>query len=631
MLNKIHSIAKGFGAKLLLALLVLSFAIWGIGDMINAPARNQSVATVGDMTISKEAYRRNLNKEVERLRNAMGENYSPEMLSTLQLPQQVLKMMVGQSLIQQEVVSLGLTLSDDAVAKVIRNNTAFHDSKGNFSKDILRQRLAQAGYTEKSFIDQVRTQEAGRYIMESLAAGTAVHDAAARNLYLSRNQKRDVTIYTVDSSSITEIDPISKEEIETFYNNNKQFFSVPEYRTLSYITFTADSVKKDIKISEDDIQAAYEERQDEFHHPEKRNVEQVLYPTEEKAKAAVALAKEGKSFAEIANLTDAINKKNISLGSVEQKSMLGDSGEKVFALEEKGISEPIQSPFGWHVFRVAAIEPASVDSLEKVKDTLTKDLLAQKQEEAVGKFANSLEDAFASGSSLQDIAKEHGLTVHTLPAVNAAGKAADGKDVSLPSLDKFLNIAFGLDEKTESSVTFSKGGVYYIVRADKVIAEHARPLEEVMDKANDMAMKVKRQNKLSTMINTLAEEFANTEKRSAAINRYRLTTKSADGIKRTDKNFAGIALPDPLVADMFVRPAGSTTAAYQLGDGSFAIAVVNRVIPASLPEDDTALAAIRKELENTFPNEIMDEYMDYLAAKHTVTIDTNAVSSVQTE
>ncbi|MFO0389079.1 MAG: SurA N-terminal domain-containing protein [Alphaproteobacteria bacterium] len=631
MLNKIHSIAKGFGAKLLLALLVLSFAVWGIGDMVNAPARNQAVATVGDATISQEAFKRTLNREVEKVRGALGENYTPDVLKTLQLPQQILKMMVGQSLMQQEVASLGLILSDDAVAKVIKNNPAFHDGKGNFSKDILRQRLANAGLTEKAFIDQVKNQEAGRLILDSLAAEAAVNDTAVKTLYLSRNQKRDVSIYVIDTSMVSDIKQPSKEEIETFYNSNTTLFSVPEYRTLSYLTFTADAVKKDTKIPDEALQAAYEEHQDEFRHEEKRTVEQLLYSSEEKAKEAATMAKEGRSFSDIAEATGAINKKNLSLGSVTEKSMFDGAGEKVFALEANGISEPIQSPFGWHVFRVSAIDPASIEPFEKVKDKLAKDLLAQKQEEAVGKFANMLEDAFAAGSSLQDIAKEHNLSVATLPAINAQGKTADGKEIDLPKLDKFLDVAFKLDEKTESSVTFSKGGTYYVVRADKVVAEHARPLEEVIEKATQLTTQAARQVKLTEMIAPLAEEFADSGKRTAAINRLRLTAKAADNIKRTDKKIAGMNLPETFVADMFVRSVGDATAAYALTDGTFAIAVVNKIIPATLPEDAGALTKLRGEMEDSFRNEIMDEYMNYLAVKHPVEIKTDAVSAAQAE
>ncbi len=629
MLSTLHSIAKGFAAKLLLALLVLSFAIWGIGDMINAPSRDRAVATVGKDTITQEAFRRTLTREVEKIRNVMGESYSPDMLAQLKLPQQIIKMMVGQSLIRQEVIELGLKVPDESLTTIIRNNPAFQDGKGNFNKEMLRQRLASAGITEAAFLDQMRNQEAARLVLDSFAFETAVHEEAVKTLYLSRNQKRSISLYTADASIVKDVPKPSKEAVETFYKNNAPLFRVPEFRTLSYTTFTADNIKKGIKILDEELQAAYEDRQDEFRHEEKRVVEQLLYSSEDKAKEAAAMAKDGKSFADIAEATNATNKKSLSMGSVTEKSMFEGAGAAVFALPEKGVSDPVQSPFGWHVFRVAAIEPASIEPFEKVKDRLSKDLLAQKQEEAVGKFANTLEDTFAAGNDLHNVAKEHDLSVHTLPAMNADGKTADGKEATLPKLDKFLAVAFKLDEKTESAVTFSKGGTYYIVRADKIETERTRPLEDVMDKAEQLATLAARQEKLITVMEAVAKDFADTSKRSSIVARHGLSAITVDDVKRTDSKIADHALPPAMIADMFVRRSGDATEAYQLADGSFVIAVVNSITPAKLPEDGTALAALRKEMQTAFHNEIMDEYMNYLATKHTVNVKADAVSAVQ--
>ncbi len=631
MLNTIHSLAKGFGAKLLLVLLVLSFAVWGIGDMINAPARNQTVAKVGDLSVSEGTFRQSLGREAEKIRRALGDDYSPQVLADLKIPQQVLKMMVGQLLMQQEVGKLGLSIPDDAVAKFIRNNPAFQDGKGNFNKEMLRQRLANAGLTEKAFIEQLRRQETSKMVLDSLTAETAVHDAAVKTLYLSRNQKRDVSIYVLDSSMMKDVKTPGKEAVETFYKENSQLFMVPEYRTISYLTFTADNVKKIVTVSDADIEAAYEERLEEFRHEERRTVEQLLYSTEDKAKEAAAMAKEGKSFAEVAEATNAVNKKSLSIGTITQKTMFEGAGEKVFALAEKDISEPIQSPFGWHVFRVAKIEPASVDSLEMVHDKLKKDVMVQKQEEAIGTFANTLEDTFAAGGTLQDVSKEHGLSVTTLPAIDRQGKTADGRDATLPKLDKFLDIAFKLDEKTESSVTFAKGGTYYVLRADKIEAERVRPLEEVMDQATRLATQALQQVQLANMITDLAAEFADPAKRSGVINRYGIAAKPAESVKRTDSKIAGLQLPEIFVADMFVRGAGDATAAYALPDGSYAIAVVKNIIPAALPSDASAFATTRKDVAHAFTNEIMDEYMSSLAARYPVEIEAGKINSVKVE
>ena len=134
MLNSLNSFIKGFAAKILLVLLILSFAVWGIGDMVRGPGPNKELVKVGNSTISIGEFSRNLEREKENIQRALGKNYTPEILKSLQIPQQVMQRLINQSLIQQETQARKLIPADSDIARLIHNDTRFHDDKGHFDK-----------------------------------------------------------------------------------------------------------------------------------------------------------------------------------------------------------------------------------------------------------------------------------------------------------------------------------------------------------------------------------------------------------------------------------------------------------------------------------------------------------------
>src|SRR5262249_37351038 len=148
---------------------------------------------------------------------------------------------------------------------------------------------------------------------------------------------------------------------------------------------------------------------------------------------------------------DILNKDSVSMGKIQSSGLFEAAAGPVFTLKEGGVTDPIQSPFGWHIFRVTAIYPASTASFDEMRPTLEKDLKQHAGDDALNKLANTLEDDLAGGNGLQNTARELGLKVTTLPAINRQGETAEGgKPQAVPSFDKFIDTVFKTDEKTDS-------------------------------------------------------------------------------------------------------------------------------------------------------------------------------------
>lgn len=631
MLDQFRTLAHGTGAKIFLLFLLLMFAVWGIGDMVK-PSSRITIASMGGEKIVNFEFQQVLRNETEKLRRAMGDHFSPETLKQIHLPEQVLKRMINDRLLRMESQALGIIPSDADIVRRIRATPAFQDNKGNFDKGRFEAVLRSAGSSEKAYVEQLRSEMASDILQSAVAGPVPVPDAAARTLLAARQEQRALTLYRLSPSLVGEAGTPDDAEAKIYYLAHKGNFTAPEYRTLSYVTITADDVRGEGGVSEATLRAAYQEHSEEFRRPERRTVEQLLYSSEDKAKAAYARLKAGESFAQLAKTSDIINSNALSLGTVERSGVIDQAADLVFALQSGGITEPVQSPFGWHIFHVSAILPPVMQSFEEARPLLERDMKQRGADEALNQRANELEDTLAAGSSLAEAANAHGLKVHSFGPVTREGllengsKPADFPPKNITEVDKFMDVAFKTPEKTESPLLTSRGGVYYIIGVDKVTPERLRPLEEVKSQVIVDWQKDQRAQKLAELANQIAQKFAEPATRAAAIAQYKLTPLASVTVRRASHSANDIILPPLLVADGFARAQGGSTGAYSAQDGNYLLAVAGEMIPAPAA-DAAALAELRNAMAGSVQNELLAQYLRYLADKYNLRVNQTALKA----
>ncbi|MDE3060539.1 MAG: SurA N-terminal domain-containing protein, partial [Pseudomonadota bacterium] len=600
MLNDFRSLAHSLLAKLLMGLLILTFAVWGIGDVVRHGGRNADIATVGSSGISTAEFARALRQETENMRRLLGNNDSPEAIRSLNIPPHLLQNMINRRLLLLESQSLGIVPADGEIARLIRGISAFQNNQGKFDRSLFEAFLRNTGQSEQHYVEQLRQDIAVKLLADTLTSGISVPAASVQALYAAYEEQRSLALYILSPLMVSGIPQPTDAQIDAYYHEHSRNFIIPEYRNLTYATL-AESDIHPAAPSEEAMEKAYKERIDEFRRPERRTVEQLLYASEDAAKKAEALLQSGKTFEQVAKETDIVNKNSVSLGKIQRNGVPENTANAVFSLPSGGHTPPIQSAFGWHIFHVSAIEPAAVMPFEEAWPAIEKDLNQRAAEEARSQLANKIEDALAGGATLQEAAKELGLKLHTFGPVDHEGKSPQGDKVKeVPAFDKFLDIAFRTDEKSESGLIPSKGGVYYIVRVDSVTPARIRPLQEVRSEVVSEWQKQERIQRLGAVAKDIAAAFANPGKREGAIAQYRLTPLSV-AVKRSSTTADNIALPPQLVADVFAHKPQESTGAWPLQNGDYAIAVITGTIPAPAPESDfkkkEELADIRSHLE----------------------------------
>lgn len=641
MLTEFRSHARNIGSKLLMALLVITFGVWGVGDMVMKSGSNVEVASVGGKKISSFEYQVNLSRETERLRQSLGKQFSPEIVKSLGLGPYVLQQLINSRLLALESEKSGLRISDAEVVEVIRKNPNFFDNNGKFSKAAFEAMLRSSGTNEKSYIQKIREEMAINITLSALSSSVSIPKKLPETLLAARREQRKIEIYNLPSSLAGSIPSPSEEQLKEYYDSHLPQFAVPEYRTISYVEITTEDAKKAMekKVSSSDhkkdIEAIYRERIEEFKKPERRKMEQLIFASKEDADKALNAIKSGKTFEQIGkdNSSKAQNPKALSLGLVEKSALPEEAAAKVFSLSAGAVSEPISTAFGWHIFKVQEVLAPATLSLDEVRPQLEKELEQQEGDNVLNDFSNKVEDAIAGGGNLAEVAREYGLKGMSLPAIDKNGNGVDGKpEKSLPKLDKFLDIAFKTEEKTESSVVSSKSGSNYILRVETVANEHNKPLSEVRSQLIDGWSKQERNNKLAEAADKVAKGFSDAAGRADMIKTYSIAAPEV--VIVSQKRGEGQKLPDHVLAEIFSKPVEAATEAFvQKSSDGYAIAVLKEIIPSVRDEKDPKYIAELADVENEYKaaaqNEIVDQYLKYLAIKYSVSINEAALDQIK--
>lgn len=626
MLNALRDRSAGPVAKVVIALLIISFAVWGMGDL-SGGGRLAEVASAGDVVITRQDVERELRRDIDDLRARLGENFKPEFIGMLNLPQQIATRLVSQQLFALEAKSLGLMLPDSEVAARIRQNPAFAGDDGEFNKDYFLRILKSSGLSERDYVDRFGEQLSADLLRQAVASSNHISDARLAILLAADSEKREVTLHTI-RTDVENITP-SEEEILAHYHQTASQYTIPEYRKVSYITLAGRDIADRINPTDEELSALYIERRTNYTLPETRDVEQLLYNDQETATKAAAMLTEKKDIKRVAANIKPVNEGQMSLKGITKNELPESAAQTVFSTGLSDVTAPIESSFGWHVFKVTGVHASAVQPFEKVKQSLVQEVKSESIGRALTESANQFEDLLAGGTSFTEAAKELGLSVTSTDLFAANGTAPNGKNVSLPQLKNFAQLAFSGEEGTESAMALGAPGLYYMIHIDSVQPESVTPLSEVKTKVIADLKQSKKAHNIQAMATSIAAQLGHKktyDKAAAAL------TKLASGtVTRRTETLGNITLPAPLRSDLFQAQTGSHTQAHPLNDTSFVIAHIARSTLPNLADvniQSEAGQTLKNNLIRSRESERMEQLQRYLFDKYNARIDQNMLTQI---
>ena len=621
MLQAIRSKAGSFVVKALFALLILTFGIWGIGDIFRNRGTDAAVATVGDRSIPAEELQTALRRALEQLSARFGTAIDMQQAKQLGLVDQTLAQLIDRSLIDQEAVRLRLDVSDDLIRNVITANPSFRGSDGRFDGGLFNAVLAANNLTEDRYVALLRHDIPRNDLLHAVTAGAIAPQPVVDLLYRYRNEKRTADIVALPIAGVPDVGQPSEDELKAFYEKHQDLFRAPEYRGFTLVSLSPSDVAKGIEIPEAKLKEEYDQRQDELQIPERRDVEQILAPSEEKAKEAEAALAAGKDWREVATTIAGQAPDTIDLGLMRREELPKALGEVAFELPLNKPSEPVKTPLGWHILRAVKIEPPVAQTFDEAKPKLEADLAQQEAVDRIYKVANNVDDALAGGATLSDAAEKFGLKTTLVEAVDNAGHDPQDKPVTLPvSAGDILKLAFATDEGQTSRVTETPDGAIFAVHVDKTIPSHVKPLDEVKDKAVAAWQADRRREIVAKEAEELAAAVTPGTRLATVAGEKALKATTSPPFTRHPEN--DTAVPPPLVGKLFAaRPGEVVTASDATGSYVAQLDEVQR------PEDvsQTAAAGLSHELDTAEQVDLAEEFTRALRARFPVEIHREAL------
>jgi len=622
MLEAIRKRSSGIVIKGLLAMLILSFALWGIADVFTPGGVDRTVATVGETEVSPVAVRRDFQREVERLSGMLGTRLDTEQARALGVADGVLNRIIDRTLFGLAAVDQGIIVSDELVRRDIRNISEFKSANGDFDRLRFQQALQLNGLSEQGFVALTREDMTRTQYLSIIAAAPAAPKRMTNVLYAYHNEKRVAEVLAIPYSTVAVSPAPDDAQLAEFHTKNAARFTAPEFRSLTYISLTAGDLAKEIAISDEEIVAAFESRKDEFMTPEKRVLKQIRTKDEVAAKRAYDMLKGGADFASVAKEVADLSADQIDLGAMTRGQLPLELAEAAFTLNRGEFSMPLKSVLGWHILSLVDIIPQIQRTLDETKEGISADIATEKAIESLYRVANGLEDELGGGATLEEAARAHNLPIRTIPAIDRNGTANGARVENIPS-GNFLQIAFDTPEGQDSQLAETGSDGYFIVRVNSVTAPNLNPLASIRNDvikawqdeqqaldakklADDLIAKLK----AGSQLETLAEGLG-------------LTVTVTEPITRRS-NAAG--LPPGLISSLFSASVGDASEA--AANGAHIVARLQNVIEVNTVAEKKKLDEMGQQLTQAMRSDLLGQLAGGLRKSYPVTVNSASLDAL---
>lgn len=642
MLRAMRGATKTWAIKLFLLFLVLSFAIWGVGDMFRGNPQQRLVACIGGLyppftaffgsnatictgkKITAEMLETEFRRAYEVQRKKNGQEYTLKAARQQGLMTETLKSMTHRILFNGVADALGLRFDDAFVMKQIAAVPGMLTPDGRIKADLFDRLLRETHMTQGELLDYTRDTVQRDLLLATMLDIANPPQYAAAQLLAAQGQARELQALRLANDAMDAPTAPDDAELHAFYDAHTAQFTAPEYRSVSVLQLALEDLSKRTVITDQDLTTAYDKRKSEFAIPERRDLVQVVLPDENKAKQFLDQAKTSGGV-KLAALQQKL--KVVTLDDQSEQNIFPAFYTSVFTADAGALIGPIKTDFGWHVIQVLNIKPASQPPLDDVRATLRGRMQQERAADEIQNLANKVDDALAGGKNLEEISETYQLKFARFPAIDAGGAIESGTSAGLPSPDLILSQAFGLTEGETSSLLDDRKGNYLVLHVDKITPSHVRALATIRDKVVT-AWRANRQNKAAAAkIRELADAWQKDSNALAALANQKgvsiVQVKPVSRLTGFDK-----ALPSSMEKTVFALKPGDVAIGAD-NVAQYAVRVAN-FKPFDPSGNSAAQAGLKAELTQKWRGNMLEEYVKQLQQETPVNINQALLRELET-
>ncbi|MDO4896953.1 MAG: SurA N-terminal domain-containing protein [Moraxella sp.] len=414
-MEKIREFMQSWLGKVVLLLVLAPMALLGVQQFGGRGMSAHEVVKVGSASISLDSYNNELNAQKQELL----QNVDASLIDEKVLSDNVLQSMIDRALLENQTKFLGLTISDEAITRLLQSEPTFHDENGQFSDDKFATYLQQNRLNKNILFANFRTQLTLRQLTGSILQTAIYSDGDIAKLIDLQTKSREVWVHRYRWQDFADKVSISDDEIASYYTANQDKLTKSETVVLSYVALNPDSIKV-ATPTDDELRAEYQLYIKERGLDEANELAQILFTGDDaktRADEVVQKLQAGESFESLA-------KTHSDDPSGQSGGLIGTFNPDVFGINAQDVqnaianlavgqtSQPVKTAFGYHIFKV--VNQSSPPSFDELKDEVTKQAMTRKHQIAIDETIAKIDTMAVDGVGLSDIAKEANLTISTI-------------------------------------------------------------------------------------------------------------------------------------------------------------------------------------------------------------------------
>jgi peptidyl-prolyl cis-trans isomerase D len=627
MLRGIHKASSTWLGRGIMAVimggLVISFAIWGIGDIFRGFGLNSAIK-IGGTEISIEQFRQFYTERLQQLGRQVGRPITTDQARATGIAQQVIGQLVAETTLDEQAKALHLGISNAEIATRITNDPNFRGITGAFDRDRFEQIIRQAGFTETRFVEEQRRVILRRQIALSIGGDFLVPVTAMKAINQYQNEKRAIAYLALGPAQAGDIPSPTPEVLSKYFEERKILFRAPEYRKITVLAMSPADLAKPDAVSDADAKSYFEQHKASYGAPERRELKQIVFQKPEDAAAAHERIAKGASFADVAK-ERGLKDSDVDVGMVTKAGVIDPAvADAAFALKSGDVSAPVSGRFGTVLLQVGKIEPGNQKTFEEVAPQIKLEIAETRAKTEIGNLRDKFEDERAAGSTLAEAAKKFGLKSRTIDAVDRSGRGPDEKPIGdLPIKPDVIGAAFSSDVGVDNDPLQLPTGGYLWFDVTGITPARDRTLEEVKDKVEARW----RDDEIAKRLQAKADDMVGKLNAGTALDQ--LATES--GIKVVtaadlQRGKPGGFAPAKLVEAAFKTPKGVPASAE--GDqaaGRFVFRVTDVVDP---PLDPIASKQLTTSLQSSYSDDAVGAYVTRLETDLGITFNQQALNQV---
>jgi peptidyl-prolyl cis-trans isomerase D len=599
MLAVIRAFAKSWVAAVLIGLLIVSFAVFGVGDVFQTRAKNE-VVQAGARSITPAEFRAEWDRAKQNVEQQSGQQISNELAVENRLDVRILEMLADREAMAALIEKIGIRPADALVTREIQQIPAFFDPiSGRFDKRLYQEALGRANLTPARFERSVRDDIAQAHLASGVVDGLRPPRAYGALAVIFAQEARDISVFAVGPAAVTPPSPPTDAQLTEFMKANSERLMRPEFRVLSVVRFSSAQVAGQVKVTEADIRKQFDFRKDSLNRPETRSLVQVPARDANIAGGLADRLGKGEDAAAVARSAGV----DPVLYADKPRTAVVDAkvAEAAFGMAN-GEVRVVQGDLGLAVVKVTAVTPGRVVTLEEARPMLEVEARKTAAAEKVYEISQTYDDAHAGGANLDEAAAKAGVPVTTLGPVAEQGFDQTGRPVAGLS-PRLVQTAFRLPEGGESQIEEEARGESFVVRVDKIIPRALPPLAEVRQPLVRAWMSQEMARRLRAKADELAGRVRKGEDLAAVAAGIGARPERIPGLTRQGAGQGG-PLSQEGFAQAFNAGKGGVFVAQAANAFALVVGKVDAITPPAVADNARAVEQVRPQLGMTLFEEI---------------------------